>query len=201
MQETSIPYLILPSFRRAGCEESEAQLNTDSLRTLVAACPPLARLPSPSYFCLPSDARQNTTTPSFRSASVFLLSGAWDCMSSQGSVPILMSPPSRPNMNPFNDVEMADNNPSRSPPGSGGGGGGSGGSGGASKHTYAKRGKITIVACVPCRRRKTKVTRPAQPLYSPTADGLTVEFVVRWKASDLLAMRRSRRILCLRHDG
>ncbi|KAF2669508.1 hypothetical protein BT63DRAFT_262961 [Microthyrium microscopicum] len=28
--------------------------------------------------------------------------------------------------------------------------------GGSSKPTYSKRGKITIVACVPCRRRKTK---------------------------------------------
>jgi hypothetical protein len=39
-------------------------------------------------------------------------------------------------------------------------GGGSGGSqppgGGSSKPTYSKRGKITIVACLPCRRRKTK---------------------------------------------
>jgi len=26
--------------------------------------------------------------------------------------------------------------------------------------TYAKRGKITIVACVPCRKRKTKVSFP-----------------------------------------
>jgi hypothetical protein len=28
---------------------------------------------------------------------------------------------------------------------------------GPNRPTYAKRGKITIVACVPCRRRKTKV--------------------------------------------
>ena len=32
----------------------------------------------------------------------------------------------------------------------------SGGGGGPSRPTYSKRGKITIVACVNCRRRKTK---------------------------------------------
>ena len=31
------------------------------------------------------------------------------------------------------------------------------GSGTGQKPTYAKRGKITVVACVPCRKRKTKV--------------------------------------------
>ena len=35
-------------------------------------------------------------------------------------------------------------------------GGGSQPPGGPAKPTYSKRGKITIVACVPCRRRKTK---------------------------------------------
>jgi len=40
---------------------------------------------------------------------------------------------------------------------SGGGSGGGGGKGSGQKPTYAKRGKITIVACVPCRKRKTKV--------------------------------------------
>lgn len=28
----------------------------------------------------------------------------------------------------------------------------------SSRPTYSKRGKITIVACVPCRKRKTKVS-------------------------------------------
>lgn len=46
--------------------------------------------------------------------------------------------------------------------------GGATGAGGPSKPTYAKRGKITIVACVPCRKRKTKV--PLDP--SPTAGSL-----------------------------
>ena len=48
--------------------------------------------------------------------------------------------------------------------GGGGNGGGSGGGGGKApgsgqKPQYAKRGKITIVACVPCRKRKTKVSQ------------------------------------------
>ena len=48
---------------------------------------------------------------------------------------------------------------------SGGGGGNAGGGGGGKapgsgqKPQYAKRGKITIVACVPCRKRKTKVRK------------------------------------------
>jgi len=44
--------------------------------------------------------------------------------------------------------------------GAGGGGGGGGGKAPSSgqKPQYAKRGKITIVACVPCRKRKTKVS-------------------------------------------
>lgn len=46
---------------------------------------------------------------------------------------------------------------------SGGGGGGTPG-GGPAKPTYAKRGKITIVACVPCRKRKTKVSDAMLPL-------------------------------------
>ena len=44
--------------------------------------------------------------------------------------------------------------------GSGGGGGGGGKApGSGQKPQYAKRGKITIVACVPCRKRKTKVRK------------------------------------------
>lgn len=42
-------------------------------------------------------------------------------------------------------------------PASGNGNGSGGGKGSGQKPTYAKRGKITIVACVPCRKRKTKV--------------------------------------------
>jgi len=42
-------------------------------------------------------------------------------------------------------------------PAGGNGGGSGGGKGSGQKPTYAKRGKITIVACVPCRKRKTKV--------------------------------------------
>lgn len=49
-----------------------------------------------------------------------------------------------------------------SPSGGGGGGGGGGGKGTGQKPQYAKRGKITIVACVPCRKRKTKVGRLAR---------------------------------------
>ncbi|KAF2757070.1 hypothetical protein EJ05DRAFT_501611 [Pseudovirgaria hyperparasitica] len=49
---------------------------------------------------------------------------------------------------------FADQDQSQPPPGSGAG---------PNKPSYAKRGKITIVACVPCRRRKTKCDgrRPA----------------------------------------
>jgi hypothetical protein len=45
---------------------------------------------------------------------------------------------------------------SASTPNAGGNGGGKA-PGSGNKPTYAKRGKITIVACVPCRKRKTKV--------------------------------------------
>jgi hypothetical protein len=43
--------------------------------------------------------------------------------------------------------------------GGGGGGGGGKAPGSGQKPQYAKRGKITIVACVPCRKRKTKVSK------------------------------------------
>jgi len=72
--------------------------------------------------------------------------------------------PLQPIMNASDDVEMADHDSSRSSASAGGGG--------SSKPTYAKRGKITIVACVPCRRRKTKVTRLALALLCD--DRLTV---------------------------
>lgn len=40
-----------------------------------------------------------------------------------------------------------------------------------SKPIYAKRGRITIVACLPCRRRKTKVgPTPSAPSCEPQAD-------------------------------
>ncbi|KAB8337010.1 hypothetical protein FH972_021314 [Carpinus fangiana] len=54
----------------------------------------------------------------------------------------------------YNHPHGGDPDQASSSLGAGGGGGGKGGPGG--KPTYAKRGKITIVACVPCRRRKTK---------------------------------------------
>ena len=52
------------------------------------------------------------------------------------------------------------------------------------KTTYAKRGKITIVACVPCRKRKTKVRHPITRYFH----------FVHWLRSGL---DRSRPIECL----
>ena len=79
------------------------------------------------------------------------------------------------------------------PPPPGGGDGGAPG-----RPTYAKRGKITIVACLPCRKRKTKVgfaRSPSQP-YLFTYEWL----LVRWRKTYLSPVPEPGRGVLVRHD-